>query len=64
MEHHAGGSAGPDDPFAAKHNLQGGGRAIQLVGLDADIPLPDRMATGIAELDRALGGGFVEGRRR
>ena len=48
-------------PFAAKHNLQGGGRAIQLVGLDADIPLPDRMATGIAELDRALGGGFVEG---
>ncbi|WP_242095328.1 MULTISPECIES: DNA repair protein RadA [unclassified Sphingomonas] len=47
-------------PFHAKHNLQTGGRAIQLVGLDADIALPDRMATGIAELDRALGGGFVE----
>ena len=47
-------------PFQAKHNLQSGGRAIQLVGLDADIKLPDRMATGIAELDRALGGGFVE----
>ena len=48
-------------PFHSKHNLQSGGRAIQLVGLDAEIKLPDRMATGIAELDRALGGGFVEG---
>jgi DNA repair protein RadA/Sms len=47
-------------PFAAKHNLQGGGRTITLSGLDAQVPLPDRMATGIAELDRALGGGFVE----
>ncbi|GAA4767763.1 DNA repair protein RadA [Stakelama sediminis] len=48
-------------PFQAKHNLQSGGRAITLSGLDTDIPLPDRMATGIAELDRALGGGFVTG---
>ena len=48
-------------PFQAKHNLQGGGRAIQMVGLDATVALPERMATGIAELDRALGGGFVEG---
>lgn len=48
-------------PFAAKHNLQGGGRALQLVGLDSEIALPDRLPTGIAELDRALGGGFVEG---
>jgi DNA repair protein RadA/Sms len=47
-------------PFQAKHNLQSGGRAIQLVGLDAEVTLPDRMATGIAEFDRALGGGFVE----
>jgi DNA repair protein RadA/Sms len=47
-------------PFQAKHNLQSGGRAIQLVGLNAEIALPERMATGIAELDRALGGGFVE----
>jgi DNA repair protein RadA/Sms len=46
--------------FQARHNLQSGGRAIQLSGLDADVPLPERMATGIAELDRALGGGFVE----
>ncbi|MBB5714815.1 DNA repair protein RadA [Sphingomonas aerophila] len=48
-------------PFQAKHNLQGGGRSIQLVGLDAEVTLPDRISTGIAELDRALGGGFVEG---
>jgi DNA repair protein RadA/Sms len=48
-------------PFQARHNLQSGGRAIVLSGLDADVPLPERMATGIAELDRALGGGFVEG---
>ncbi|KQN26561.1 DNA repair protein RadA [Sphingomonas sp. Leaf33] len=48
-------------PFSAKHNLQSGGRAILLSGLDTDIALPDRMETGIAELDRALGGGFVEG---
>jgi len=47
--------------FAAKHNLQGGGRAVALVGLDAEVALPERMATGIAELDRALGGGLVEG---
>ena len=48
-------------PFAAKHNLQGGGRALAMVGLDAEVALPERMATGIAELDRALGGGLVEG---
>ncbi len=48
-------------PFQAKHNLQSGGRTMQLVGLDAEISLPDRMPSGIAEFDRALGGGFVEG---
>ncbi|HEU4969772.1 DNA repair protein RadA, partial [Sphingomonas sp.] len=48
-------------PFQARHNLQSGGRAIALVGLDADVPLPPRMSTGIAELDRAMGGGFVAG---
>jgi len=48
-------------PFQAKHNLQGGGRTIELVGLDATVALPERTTTGIAELDRALGGGFVEG---
>ncbi|MBS0503789.1 MAG: DNA repair protein RadA [Proteobacteria bacterium] len=48
-------------PFQARHNLQSGGRAVDLTGLNTDAPLPDRMPTGIAELDRALGGGFVAG---
>lgn len=48
-------------PFAAKHNLQGGGRAIELVGLNAAVALPERMQTGIAEFDRAVGGGIVPG---
>ncbi len=48
-------------PFSAKHNLQNGGRAVMLVPLDSETQLPDRMPSGIAELDRALGGGFVAG---
>ena len=48
-------------PFRAKHDLQSGGRTMQLVALDAEVALPARMASGIAEFDRALGGGFVEG---
>lgn len=47
--------------FAAKHSLQTGGRAFALVNLDQETPLPPRMASGIAELDRAMGGGFVAG---
>ena len=48
-------------PFAAKHDLRTGGRAVQLVGLDAEVALPPRMPTGIAEFDRAIGGGLVAG---
>ena len=48
-------------PFAAKHDLRRGGRTLELVGLDADVVLPPRVATGIAELDRTLGGGLVPG---
>lgn len=48
-------------PFHAKHNLQSGGRAITVVGLDADVALPARMPFGITELDRTLGGGLVAG---
>ncbi|WP_375392861.1 ATPase domain-containing protein, partial [uncultured Sphingomonas sp.] len=48
-------------PFQARHNLQGGGRLVSLSALDAPAALPDRRSSGIAELDRALGGGFVEG---
>src|SRR3954454_17412121 len=47
--------------FAAKHNLQGGGRAISLVGLDTPAALPERLPSGIAEFDRAIGGGIVPG---
>lgn len=48
-------------PFKARHDLQGGGQKVDLVGLDSATALPDRMAVGISELDRALGGGFVAG---
>src|SRR5687768_12968908 len=48
-------------PFSARHNLRSGGRPFELVGLDAEVPLPDRMSSGISELDRALGGGLVAG---
>src|SRR5688572_19339664 len=54
-------SAGVSSIFAAKHNLQGGGRVIPLVGLDHPVALPERVATGIAEFDRAIGGGIVPG---
>ncbi len=47
--------------FAAKHNLQGGGRSLALVGLDAPAALPERLPSGIAEFDRAIGGGIVPG---
>jgi DNA repair protein RadA/Sms len=47
--------------FAAKHNLQGGGRRIDLVGLDHPAALPDRIVSGVAEFDRAIGGGIVPG---
>jgi DNA repair protein RadA/Sms len=48
-------------PFSARHNLRGGGRAFELVDLDKAVPLPERLSTGIGELDRALGGGLVAG---
>jgi DNA repair protein RadA/Sms len=47
--------------FAARHDLSGGGQSIALVGLDAEVQLPQRLATGIAEFDRAIGGGIVPG---
>jgi DNA repair protein RadA/Sms len=47
--------------FAAKHNLQGGGRMIPLVGLETPTALPARLPSGLAEFDRAIGGGIVAG---
>jgi DNA repair protein RadA/Sms len=54
-------SAGVVTPFSAKHDLRSGGRKVELVGLDAEAALPTRVSTGIAEFDRALGGGLVAG---
>ena len=47
--------------FASKHNLQGGGRVIPLVGLETPAALPERLPSGLAEFDRAIGGGIVSG---
>jgi DNA repair protein RadA/Sms len=54
-------AAGVVTPFSAKHDLRGGGRRIELVGLDAEAALPERIGTGVVEFDRALGGGLVAG---
>ncbi|AKM10016.1 DNA repair protein RadA [Croceicoccus naphthovorans] len=51
----------PETVFSAKHDLSGGGRAITFVSLDTPEPLPVRRKTGLAEFDRALGGGLVPG---
>ena len=47
--------------FSAKHDLSKGGRTLALESLDAHSIMPERMLCGIAEFDRALGGGFVAG---
>ena len=47
--------------FEMKHHLRSGGRDVILHSLDSKIQLPDRASTGIAEFDRALGGGLVAG---
>lgn len=39
----------------------GGGRVLELVGLDGERTGPERRSTGIEELDRVLGGGLVRG---
>src|SRR5690606_30808460 len=54
-------AAGVVTPFSAKHDLRGGGRRVELLGLDGEAALPARISTGIGEFDRALGGGLVAG---
>ncbi|MEO5598486.1 MAG: DNA repair protein RadA [Novosphingobium sp.] len=51
----------PTTVFSAKHDLSSGGRALAFVSLDSPAELPKRRSTGIAEFDRALGGGLVPG---
>lgn len=47
--------------FSARHDLSSGGRAIAFEPLDAPGRMPQRRSTGLAEFDRALGGGLVPG---
>jgi DNA repair protein RadA/Sms len=47
--------------FSARHDLRSGGRPFELVPLDHEVALPDRMSSGIKEFDRAIGGGLVAG---
>ncbi len=51
----------PATVFSMKHHLSSGGRAVQFVDLDKPGELPRRQPTGLAEFDRALGGGLVPG---
>jgi len=51
----------PETVFTAKHHLSGGGRVIAFEALDAPTKPLLRRSTGIAEFDRALGGGIVPG---
>ena len=51
----------PATVFSQKHDLSSGGRAVEFVELDKPGALPQRQPTGLAEFDRALGGGLVPG---
>lgn len=51
----------PQTVFSSKHDLSSGGRPIAFEPLDAPGALPQRRTTGLAEFDRALGGGLVPG---
>ena len=51
----------PATVFSMKHDLSSGGRAVEFVELDKPGALPTRQPTGLAEFDRALGGGLVPG---
>ena len=55
-------SIAQEEPQAASVLAKGAaGRRIQFVGLGGMADPPPRIASGIAELDRVLGGGFVPG---
>ena len=55
------GEEAPQTVFSQKHDLSSGGRAIAFEPLDVPGATPQRSTTGIAEFDRALGGGLVPG---
>ena len=51
----------PETKFSAKHDLSAGGKAIRFEALDVPTQPLTRTTTGLAEFDRALGGGIVPG---
>jgi DNA repair protein RadA/Sms len=51
----------PATVFSQKHDLSRGGRALVFEPLNQPVALPVRKSTGLAEFDRALGGGLVPG---
>ena len=51
----------PKTVFSAKHDLSSGGRPIAFEPLESATAMPTRRSSGLAEFDRALGGGFVPG---
>ena len=51
----------PATVFSARHDLSSGGRVFAFEPMDGGIAPLRRRATGIAEFDRALGGGLVPG---
>jgi DNA repair protein RadA/Sms len=51
----------PATVFSVRHDLSSGGRAIAFEPLDAKSAPLQRRSTGLAEFDRALGGGLVPG---
>ena len=51
----------PATVFSQKHDLSSGGRLIALEGMEEVGTPPERLTTGLAEFDRALGGGLVAG---
>src|SRR5690606_25842101 len=51
----------PETAFSARHDLSGGGRPVTFEPLDSPVQPLARRGTGLAEFDRALGGGLVPG---
>jgi DNA repair protein RadA/Sms len=51
----------PATVFSMKHDLSAGGRTVAFEALDAPGEVLVRRRTGLAEFDRALGGGLVPG---
>ncbi len=51
----------PATAFSQKHDLSGGGQRLRVESLSGAESMPDRLGSGIAEFDTALGGGLVAG---